>query len=150
MGGEGLGRWCLHDPAHAPCSAQENLLFHVLITKFVIHVPLYHLQEELVTKIPDSKHLMIKSYLSFTKTLLVPYNGRVSHVEMGSNRVYTMRVRGEANIRDTALVSAENSFCAVLKVFRTAEFCRILQNSAEFCRNSGFPLVLTIGASVVL
>ena len=135
MGGEGLGRWCLHDPAHAPCSAQENLLFHVLITKFVIHVPLYHLQEELVTKIPDSKHLMIKSYLSFTKTLLVPYNGRVSHVEMGSNRVYTMRVRGEANIRDTAMVCQLKThsvlFCRFSALPNSAEFCKILRNSAE-------------------
>ena len=59
---------------------------------------------------------------------------------MGSNRVYTMRVRGEANIRDTAL-SAENSFCAVLQVFRTPEFCRIMLISASS---------RTIGASVVL
>ena len=91
----------------------------------------------------------INSYSLFTEAC---DNGRVPHVEMGSNRVYTMRVRGEANIRDIYCtgLSTENSFCAVLKVFRTAEFCRILQNSAEICRNSGFPLVLTIGASVVL
>jgi len=55
---------------------------------------------------------------------------------MGSNRVYTMRVRGEANIRDTVLVCQLKTHSVL--------FCRFSapQNSAEFCRNSGFPLVL--------
>jgi hypothetical protein len=52
MGGEGLGRWCLHDP---PCSV--NLLFQVLggailITNYIMQAPL---ARKIVTKIPDSR-----------------------------------------------------------------------------------------------
>ena len=60
----------------------------------------------------------------------MPNNGRVPH-EMGSNRVYTMRVREEANVRDTALVCQLKTH-SVLQVFRTVEFRRILQNYADF------------------
>jgi hypothetical protein len=82
------------------------------------------------------------SYLVFTKTLLVPNNGRVQHDEVGSNRVYTMRVRGEAIIRDTALICQLKLILCCFAGFRTVEFRRNLQNFAEFCRKSGFPLVL--------
>ena len=64
----------------------------------------YHLQEEelVTTRIENKDYLMNIThtyYLPITKTLLVHNKGRVQHVEMGSNRVYTMRVRGEANVR---------------------------------------------------
>ena len=84
----------------------------------------------------------INSYLVLTKTLLVPNNGRVQHDEVGSNRVYTMRVRGEAIIRDTALICQLKLILCCFAGFRTVEFRRNLQNFAEFCRKSGFPLVL--------
>jgi len=75
----------------------------------------------------------------------VPNNGRVPHVEMGSNRVYTMRVRGEANVRDTALVCQLKThsvpFCRFSALSSSAEFCRIMPISASS---------RTIGASVVL
>ena len=64
----------------------------------------YHLQEEelVTTRIENKDYLMNIThtyYLPITKTLLVHNKGRVQHVEMGSNRVYTMRVRGEVNVR---------------------------------------------------
>jgi hypothetical protein len=78
---------------------------------------------------------MLINYSLFTETLLVLNNGRVPHVEMGSNRVCTMRVRGEANVRDTALVFQLNThsvlFCRFSALSSSAEFCRMLQNSAE-------------------
>jgi len=76
----------------------------------------------------------IKLYSLFTETLLVPNNG-VFHMLRGSNRVYTMRVRGEANIRDNALVCQLKThsvlFCRFSALSSFAEFCRILRNSAE-------------------
>jgi len=74
----------------------------------------------------------INSYSLFTEAC---DNGRVPHVEMGSNRVYTTRVRGEANIRDTALVCQLKThsvlFCRFSALSSSAEFCRNLRNSAE-------------------
>ena len=90
---------------------------------------MYHSQEE---ELVSNYYLMIIFYKIFVPN----NNGHVPHVEMGSNRVFTMRVRGETNLRDTVLVCQLSS--------------STLPNSAEFCQISGFLLVLTIGASVVL
>jgi hypothetical protein len=77
------------------------------------------------------------------KFILIIYRGfacnltmGVFHVEMGSNRVYTMRVRGEDNIRDTALIcQLKLILCCFAHWFsalpNSAEFCKILRNSAE-------------------
>jgi len=74
-------------------------------------------------------------YLLFTEALLVPNNWRVPHVDKGSTRVNTMRVTGEANIRDTVLVCQLKIntvlFCRFSALPYFAEFCRNLQKSAE-------------------
>jgi len=65
----------------------------------------------------------------------------------GSNRVYTMRMRGESNESDTGLSAESHSvlFCRFSTLSNSAEFCRILRNSAEI---QDFRYSWTIGASI--
>ena len=96
----------------SPCSVLVNLLFHVLggailITNYIIPRVDIGLAANENTRL-ENKKCLSDEY----KFILIIYRGfacnltmGVFHVEMGSNRVYTMRMRGEANIRDTALVA---------------------------------------------
>jgi hypothetical protein len=121
--GEGLGRWCLYGPpAHLALLWISCSTF--LERPFLLQIILctYHLQKKL------ENFIWWNNLLFITKILLVHNKGRVQHVEMGSNRVCTIRVRGEANVSYTALVCQ-------LKTHSTLEVphCRVPPNSAEFC-----------------